>query len=237
MNNKARSIIVEKQVTEFRNLSGLGATEAIQIKSLLLKLNVMTLYRPLSENFSGMSIKDSKGNRFMLINSNDPIGRQHFTIAHELYHLFIEEKPRPHICVKDDIKDDTEKHADMFASALLIPASGLSQLIPNDELFGELTIGTIVRAEHYFSVSRVALLNRLRDLGFINNAQKETLKSIPVIQSARECGYDTSLYRSGNANLFIGNLGEKARKLFDAGKISEGHYIEILNKLNYASED
>ena len=28
----------------------------------------------------------------MLINSNQPRGRQHFTIAHELYHLFIEEK-------------------------------------------------------------------------------------------------------------------------------------------------
>ncbi len=237
MNNKARSVIVEKQVTEFRNFCGLGATEAIQLKSLLLKLNVMTLYRPLSENFSGMSIKDGKGNRFMLINSNDPIGRQHFTIAHELYHLFIEESPKPHICTKDGVKSEVEKHADMFASALLIPAPGVSQLIPDDELFGEITIGTVVRAEHYFSVSRIALLNRLRDLGFISNQQKEALKSIPVIQSAKDCGYDTALYKSGNANLFIGNLGEKARKLFDAGKISEGHYIEILNKLNYADED
>lgn len=237
MNSKARSVIVEKQVTEFRNFCGLSAGEAIQLKSLLLKLNVMTLYRPLSENFSGMSIKDARGNRFMLINSNDPIGRQHFTIAHELYHLFIEENPKPHVCTKEGIKNETEKHADMFASALLIPTSGISQLIPEQELLSEITIGTIVRAEHYFSVSRIALLHRLRDLGLITNAQKEALKAFPVIQSARNCGYDTALYKSGNANLFIGSLGEKARKLFDEGKISEGHYIEILNKLNHADEN
>lgn len=237
MSHKALSIIIEKQATEFRNFCGLSSGEPVQLKSLLLKLNVMTLYRPLSENFSGMSIKDGKGNRFMLINSNNPIGRQHFTIAHELYHLFIEDSPKPHACTKDGLNTYTEKLADMFASMFLMPASGISQLIPDDELLGEITIGTIIRAEHYFSVSRIALLNRLRDLGFINNAKKDTLKSIPVIQSAKERGYDTALYKSGNANLFIGDLGEKAHKLFEASKISEGHYIEILNKLNYADED
>lgn len=82
-------------------------------------------------------------------------------------------------------------------------------------------------------VSRQALLNRLSDLSFINKTSKELLLKIQVAQSAREYGYDTSLYKPGNNNLIIGDFGEKARILFDAGKISEGHYIELLNKLDY----
>lgn len=82
-------------------------------------------------------------------------------------------------------------------------------------------------------MSRTALLNRLHDLSLISKSLKESLAAFPVIQSAREYGYDTSLYKSGNENLIIGDYGEKARKLFDAGNISEGHYIELLNKLNY----
>jgi len=35
----------------------------------------------------------------------------------------------------------------------------------------------------------------------------------------------------GNEGLVIGNFGEKARKLFDARKNSEGHYLELLHKI------
>ena len=44
-------------------------------------------------------------------------------------------------------------------------------------------------------------------------------------------GYDISLYQEGNENVTLGDFGEKARRLFDAGRISEGHYVELLNML------
>ena len=46
--------IIERQVAEFRADNGLSASEAINLKSLLLKLNVLTIFRPLSDYFSGM---------------------------------------------------------------------------------------------------------------------------------------------------------------------------------------
>ena len=98
---KPNKFIIEKQVSAFRTDNGLSASEPVTLKSLLLKLNILTVFRPLSDNFSGMCLKDNSGHRFMLINSNQPRGRQHFTIAHELYHLFIEEKPTPHKCNPD----------------------------------------------------------------------------------------------------------------------------------------
>ena len=73
--------IIERQVAEFRADNGLSASEAINLKSLLLKLNVLTIFRPLSDNFSGMCLKDGSGHRFMLVNSSHSRGRQHFTIS------------------------------------------------------------------------------------------------------------------------------------------------------------
>ena len=59
----------------------------------------------------------------------------------------------------------------------------------------------------------------------------QLFKEYPVKKTAREYGYDTSLYEPGNENLVIGDFGEKARRLFDMEKISEGHYMELLHKI------
>ena len=39
------------------------------------------------------------------------------------------------------------------------------------------------------------------------------------------------MYEAGNEGLVIGDFGEKARLLYESGKISEGHYIELLNMI------
>lgn len=48
---------------------------------------------------------------------------------------------------------------------------------------------------------------------------------------ATEYGYDLSLYQPGNEGMVIGDFGEKARLLFEQERISEGHYVELLNLL------
>lgn len=230
--------LLDRKAGEFRQSIGLSDAEAVNLKSLLLKLNVLTVYRPLSDRFSGMSLKSPGGERFMLINSNQPRSRQHFTIAHELYHLFIEENPTPHNCEVEGAKSETEQCADAFALLFLIPYKGLLQMIPNAELESrKISLATVIRLEHYFSVSRQAILNRLVDAKFITRSERDNFQSIPVISSAREYGYDTSLYKSGNENLIIGDFGEKARKLYDEEKISEGHYRELLSKIGIYGDE
>lgn len=223
--------LVESQVSKFRRMTGLSDSEAVNLKSLLLKLNVLTIYRPLSDDFSGMSLKS--GNlRFMLINSNHPRCRQHFTIAHELYHLYIDPNPTPHNCGADGKKSEKEQCADAFALMFLMPADGVRQMIPENELIvGSVSLASVLRIGHYFSVSYSAVLNRLLDLKLIDRSERDSLKGLPVKKTAREYGYDTTLYEPGNENLVIGDFGEKARKLFDEEKISEGHYLELLHKI------
>lgn len=225
--------VIEKQVSAFRKENGLSSCEPISLKSLLLKLNVLTVFKPLSDNFSGMCLKDNSEHRFMLINSNHSRGRQHFTIAHELYHLYVEKNPKPHKCNPGYVNSTIEREADLFAALLLMPSDGLCQFIPESELISkEVSIGTILKLEHYFSVSRSALLYRLLNIGLIEKKTHSDLWLIGVKNSAICYGYDTSLYESANEGLVIGDFGEKAHALFKANKISEGHYWELLHKIN-----
>lgn len=229
--------LIERQVAEFRRHVGLSDGEAVNLKSLLLKLKVLTIYRPLSQTFSGMSLKSPGGARFMLINSNQPRARQHFTVAHELYHLFIEENPIPHNCAIGG-KSESEQCADAFAQIFLMPHSGVLQLIPDGELkTKKISLATVLRMEHYFSVSHQAINNRLFDLKFITRRERDVFMSLPVIRTAREYGYDIALYQPGNENLVIGDFGEKARRLYDDEKISEGHYRELLSKIGIHDDE
>lgn len=231
---KPNRFIIERQVAKFRTDNGLSDSEPIALKSLLLKQNVLTVFRPLSENFSGMCLKDASEHRFILINSKHSRGRQHFTIAHELFHLYIEEKPTPHKCNPGcGSKDPIEQCADMFAASLLMPEAGIYQLVPESELQSKaVSIATILKLEHYFSVSRSALLYRLLNIGLITESTRSRLSETGVKYSAQCFGYDTALYEPANEGLVIGDFGEKARLLFEQGKISEGHYLELLRKIN-----
>jgi Zn-dependent peptidase ImmA (M78 family) len=223
---------IERYTKDFRvNYIDTDLDSPINIKTVLTKLGVLALFRPLSEGLCGLSIKSTTDDRFMLINSNNNIGRQHFTVAHELYHLYYGTNTVPHICRLGG-KEPEEVNADSFASALLMPEKGLIQQLPGEEYrSGKISMATLLRTERVFGVSHDALLIRLLKLHIINDATYQQFKSITITSEAARYGYDTSLYRPGNNGLYIGTLGEMAKKEFDRGKISEGHYLEILNML------
>ncbi len=236
---RLNNILIEAKASKFRSANGFSPSEPINLKSVLLKLNVLTLFRPLSSDFSGMCMKDMDGHGFMLINSNNPIGRQHFTIAHELFHLFEEEKIIPHVCNPGGGgKNASEQNADAFAAELLMPKEGLWNLIPENELKNKnISLPTILKIEHYYSVSRLALLFRLLNIDAISKNRKEEIDNMSPAGTAWNYGYDTSLYKAGNEGLVIGDYGEKARLLFEKSKISEGHYLELLSKINRNAEE
>lgn len=223
--------IIEVKASEFRSSCGLTADEPVNLRLLLLKLSILTVFKPLGEHFSGMCLKKGE-NKFILINSRHPIGRQHFTIAHEFFHLFVQETFDTHYCNPGFNSSPQEKDADYFASVLLMPELGITKMIPEEELLKkDVSVATLLLLEQYFGVSRNALLIRLASLKLITKGTYDRLSEIPVIRSAKEYGYDTSLYQPGNEGVVIGDYGVKAKSLFDRDLISEGHYIELLSKI------
>jgi Zn-dependent peptidase ImmA (M78 family) len=230
-------LLLEKEATIFRTSQGLDNKDPIRLKSLLQKANVISLFTPLSTNFSGMALKaytkDSKEVRFILINSNQSLGKQHFTICHELYHLFIQKDFTSQVCStglykKDDIN---EYNADVFASYLLLPTEGLLENIPNDEITKrKISLKTILFIENFYSCSRRALLYRLKILKLINGEEYDIFTK-NIIKGALENGYGTELYEKGNQKVVIGDYGTLARSFFDKEKISETHYYSLLTDL------
>lgn len=235
-------LILEKYVSKFRAEHGLGADDPIRLKSLLSKLNVITVFKPLGENFSGMAIRidaDDSPSRFIMVNSTHSKGKQHFTICHELYHLFIQQSFHSMVCNTAIFKKGTgeEFNADVFASYLLLPEHGLKSLIPDEELAKDkISLKTIVKIEHYFSCSRTALLYRLKDLSLITSSTYDRYCK-NVKRSAIRYGYATDLYEPANQGLIIGDYGELARDLYENNIVSESHYFSLMKDSGMSESD
>lgn len=212
-----------------------SANEPVNMKTTLRQLNVMTVYRPLSNTLFGLSLLTSdKRHRFMLVNSNSRRGRQHFTIAHELFHLYYDKNPKAHFCKSSTNTDPTERSANLFASALLMPKEGLLQNIPSDEIANKGTsIDTLLKLEHLYGVSHTTMVLRLKELHIISPTSADGLLALSITHEAALRGYDATLYTKGNEGLVIGDYGSKARRLYEEERISEGHYIELLNMIGY----
>lgn len=224
---------LQKKANQFRIDHGLGPQEPVNIRNLFFKLGIVAVFKQMSDDFSGMSIKVNDDN-FILINSNHPVGRQNFTICHEFYHLFIQDNFQSNTCITGEFnkKNKSEYEADRFAAFFLMPEDGILNLIPENELKKKnlISLSTCLRIEQYFSCSRSALLFRLGNLNMIDLDKYEFYRS-DIVREAIKQGYDKTLYMPGNSDLVIGNYGELAKKLFDQEDISESHYAILMRDI------
>ena len=226
---------IRKDASEFRTQLGFGNADPIRLKSLLLKLEILAVFKTFKEEVSGIAMKSGKY-KFILINSNHSLGRQHFSICHELYHLYFDKEFTPHQCnsgTNITKKKTTEYYADLFASYFLLPEDGIVSMIPEEQLKkNSVGIETILKIEHYFSCSRSALLYRLKELELISSDTYENYCQ-NIKSTAMKYGYPLDLYEPGNNNLVIGDYGTLARQLFEKEKISEGHYSSLMNAIGF----
>ena len=194
--------------TEFRNRFGYNSTEPINFLSLLQRLDVLTVFKPLDDDFSGLSYKDGD-NLFMMVNSTQSIGRQNFTIGHELYHLFYDKNFVPHKCKTGQFpkRNQNEFWADIFASHLLLPIDGISRMIPDDEFNKDaVRLGTLLKIEQTYRSSRAALLTQLGKMSLASRAYKDQF-STGVKNSALHYGYSTDLYEPSEETKVLGAYG------------------------------
>lgn len=189
-------IELNAEAVALRRRFGFDNYSPIDVIALIEGIDDMTLvFYPFSERISGMSIK---GDDYCLIaiNSSSSYGRQRYTAAHELYHLYIRSEADIAICEFDGgKKTEIEREADQFASYFLAPYEALKEFV-DLRLQGtkrKLGIEDVVRVEQHFKMSRAATLIRLRELGLLTKAKMEDMQQA-VIASATRMGYDRSLY-------------------------------------------
>ncbi|MDO9553471.1 ImmA/IrrE family metallo-endopeptidase [Rhodonellum sp.] len=224
---------LKEKASGFRQKFGYAETDPIYLKSFLLKNNVITVFSDLGEGLSGMALKVQE-DRFMLVNHGQSLGRQHFTIAHELYHLFVQENFVSRKCVTglfSNQKDLEEKKADLFAANLLLPETGMLNLIPIAERSGKISEQTIFKIQQYYSVSVKAVIFRLFAMGLVDKSYFDAFSG-GLSSRANRLGYDGRLFFKGNENLVVGDYAVLANQLYGERKMSESLYFEFLNSVN-----
>lgn len=217
--------------TEFRNSIGYNSSEPIDMNALLQQLDIIAVFKK-CDDFSGLCIKEGN-DKFILINSSHSLGRQNFTIAHEIYHLFYDKEFETHQCHIDysQTKSRNEKWADIFASHLLIPEDGILRLIPDyEDKKDKLSLSTLLKIEQTYKCSRKALLKKLEMLKLLSKSAVEKF-SENIISNALLYGYTSELYSPSKERALLGAYGSLANKLYQDEKISEGHYTELMKAI------
>ena len=221
LSNKAR---------ELRENLGVDADSPVDIFALVQNIKDLTLiFYPLSKNISGACYK-GEDSKLILINSNMSVGRQRFSLAHELFHTYYDENMEMSLSLSQiGSGDEREKEADQFASYFLLPQYALEKIIKNKNN-RRLDLEDIIRLEQYFGLSHQAMLYRLLDEGFISKDEKNSMQT-GIISKAARLGYDISLYYPSSEEkkiLSFGHYMKLAEGLLEDDLISLGKYEELL---------
>ena len=186
----------------------------------------------LNEDSSTDSDFESKISSDMLIgiNSNMSIGRQNFTLAHELYHLLYEENKNNFVICDYSSESDSEIEANIFASYLLIPYEGLKRYAKNRNI-SKWTLDDVIAAEQYYQISHMALLFRLVEQNFITEEESEEFQNVKISHEARIRGFNDDLYYPSPEDrkyFSLGNYVKSVVKAYSSNKISVGKKDELL---------
>lgn len=200
------------------------AMSPIDIVRTIGRIDKLTLiFYPLGTNISGICIKLDHSS-LIAVNTDCSKGRQNFTLAHELYHLFFSKDRSSNICPKFSGKNDEEEHkADIFASYFLLPAPALDDLMTGDKT---ISIKKIIEIEQMYGISHNALLTRLVMDGYLTRDETEGYRD-GVISKAKRMGYDVSLYEKGGQSGTYGYYISKVNELYEENRISDDKRDEL----------
>ena len=186
----------------------------------------------LNEDSSTDSDFESKISSDMLIgiNSNMSIGRQNFTLAHELYHLLYEENKINFVICDYSSESESEIEANIFASYLLIPYEGLKRYVKNMNI-SKWSLDDVIAAEQYYQISHMALLFRLVEQNFITEEESLEFQNVKISHEARIRGFNDDLYYPSPEDrkyFSLGNYVKSVGKAYSSNKISVGKKDELL---------
>lgn len=224
---------LSNKASTIRKRLGEDESSPVDIFSLVQTIENLTLvFYPLGSNISGACFRNRLSS-LIVVNSDMSLGRQRFSLAHELYHYYFDEDSDSVICSSQiGSGNDKEKNADQFASYFLVPSAALYAAITKCKKNspGKLSLNDIIRLEQYFGISHQAMLIRLQSEGQLTSADLASMQG-GIISVAARLGFDTSLYKPTEENKKMQVLGHyicQAENLLDNDVISQGKYEELL---------
>ena len=227
-----RASIMTKAALLRRRL-GEDDSSPVDVFALALSMDRLTLVLyPMGNNLSGMCVKGRAGNALVAVNSGMTLGRQRFSLAHELFHLHFDESMTS-VCAKNlESGSAVERSADMFASYFLMPETALAETIERlTKRSGHLGLGEVIRVEQYFGVSHQAAIYRLMRARYLSEPEGKELLRRAVRAKAVSMGYGPDLYLpspQARRHMTYGNYIRQAEQVLRRDLVSLGKYEELL---------
>lgn len=200
---------------QLRMMFGEDANSYIDIFNLIDNSEDITLFYFPMEKVSGMCIIEGES-KIIGVNSLTSKGRQRFTVAHELYHLYYHTDKSCYVCGTDigDIRNEKEREADQFASYFLAPYNAFKTYVDSIVAIKKrIDIYDVVKIEQFFGISHIATLVRLLEDGYINKSKYDKYSAEKPAPIAKKIGYSSKLYAPNTQK-----------------KYTTGQYIRLVNK-------
>jgi transcriptional regulator with XRE-family HTH domain len=155
----------------------------------------------------------------IIVNGDDVLGRQRFTLAHELCHLLTGDPVELEVLSKQREKSPAENRADAFAVAFLAPEEGVRQAVGSHR-FDE---ALIRRMSRLFGMSHQAMTRRLEEVGLARFLSRDHARDVALRASLLAENGEETVRRRAPVRLL-----ERALLAYDEGRIGIGLIADIL---------
>jgi Zn-dependent peptidase ImmA (M78 family)/DNA-binding XRE family transcriptional regulator len=171
----------------------LGAHQPIYtLRNALEETGISIFIEPLDSSIAGLYVFEPSFGYCILVNRHHTRERRRWTITHEYGH-FLMDRDRPGIDFSKPMqrKPESERFADAFAAAFLMPDAGVQRRYYEEvERSGDFKVGDLCRMADYFSVSLMAMTLRLEFLALIQKGSWDRISEsrVPVRTLNHEAG-------------------------------------------------
>lgn len=195
----------------------------------------LPLGEDLDDSPSGFFYRHARLGPCVVVNTDMTLGRQVFTLAHELAHAFFHSQASD-VVVSTRPQRDTgrERFADAFAGEFLVPSDTLREAVAELEAWEHLDDPVvIVHLQRHFGVSFATLLVRLRQEQLVDESTYEELGAVSPSRLARALGYPVHPADLGRFDLhplerFPAALLLLVRSGIETGEVTLGDAAETL---------
>ena len=187
---------IRRKAMEVRSHLRLGFAPIGDLSAILDSLGI-TIYRASlgsvpQRSVSGAFLNHPRLGMSIVVNVESTLGRQKFTVAHELAHALYHSESGNRVVSRWGRDDERERFADQWAGEFLVPLEGLRDAA---ESLGAKLIADpehAVYLQRYFRVSYAMMLTRLRQARLMEPAAAPLLESAQPLVIASRLGYRVS---------------------------------------------
>lgn len=183
---------------------------------------------PLGEQVAGLyaCVDDTA---IALVDSSVPLGRQRFTVAHELCHFLLRDADRLIVDERLTGRSNAERRANAFAAHFLMPGKSVRRYLRNRELDEEVAVELV----YTFGVSLQAVLWHLHNLELLSRRRMQRIQGLGLKALSIRYGYG-DVWQRLDAERGIRrpprHLRERATSAYDRGALGLEPLADLLGR-------